>query len=892
MRPVFALLILALTGASAVQAQGLLVPTQQGVPPLALSAQEVKVTIEDQVAVTQVVQTFRNPTSRALEATYIFPVPKGASVKKFTMWVDGKEVAGELVEADKARTIYTDIVNRTKDPGLLEYMGSNLLKVRVFPVPANGEQKLTVSYTSLANSDSGLIEYIYPLKADGNTVRNIEKFTLEATLKAQQPIQNVYSPTHAITVKRPNDREAVVRFDGKHETLDKDFQLYYSATAKDVGLTALMHRADSSKDGHFMLLISPRAELSKTQQVPRDIVFVLDTSGSMSGKRIEQAKKALKFCLRNLHENDRFNVIHFATVVTKYQDKLLNATAGEIEKAQKWVDELEATGATNIDEALGTALAMRPKDEVVAEGTSTLFPKAETAPLAQDADVGFHMEGTWIPRKDCNGTVVSYKLVSPVLKHNRNFTIVFFTDGQPTIGECSPEKIVKNVVAKNTADTRIFTFGVGDDVNAVLLDQLAEKTRSVATYVRESEDIEAKVSSFYAKISHPVMTNLKLSVKGQPTYKIEGDFRTTKIWLADPVAWKDIYPQQLPDLFHGSQLVMLGRYSGEGKVTMTLTGMVGDDKKEFTYDVNFPAKTNSDKAFVEDLWARRKVGYLLDQVRVNGESKEVKDEVISLAKKYGITTPYTSYLVVPDQAPRVAQGSSRLQFAPVFNIHAPQIPPANRPVGAVPDTYNQFQGAMPQVPISGEPAGVNALNGGTANTTGSTASDSTSSSVVPGYSFTNPVLGLGKNLPTPTSASPAQPAASAPIAYSSFNSATTTAQSGKEGVDLSLQLNELRNQERVDTAAIRQAAGRKCLNLNGVWTDEGFDAKLPVVKIKAQSEAYFRMLERHGEMKEVFQLGNRVVWVTPSRTVLVIDAMTGEERMSDADIDRLFEVKN
>ena len=144
-------------------------PTQADVPPLDLTRQKVKVAIEDQVAVTHVVQTFRNPTSRALEATYVFPVPKGASVKKFTMWVDGKEVPGELVEADKARTIYTDIVRRTKDPGLLEYMGNNLLKVRVFPVPANGEQKLTVSYTSLATSDNGTIEYIYPLKAETAT---------------------------------------------------------------------------------------------------------------------------------------------------------------------------------------------------------------------------------------------------------------------------------------------------------------------------------------------------------------------------------------------------------------------------------------------------------------------------------------------------------------------------------------------------------------------------------------------------------------------------------------------------------------------------------------------------------------------------------------------------
>ena len=209
-----------------------------------------------------------------------------------------------------------------------------------------------------------------------------------------------------------------------------------------------------------MLLISPRAELSKTQQVPRDMVFVLDTSGSMAGKRIEQARNALKFCLRNLDAKDRFGLIHFATTVTKYQDKLATPRRSQIDQAQKWVDNLEATGSTNIDEALTAALAMQvqPQRSGIATSPSSSSPTA------------------------------SRRSAKPI-----------------------PASIVKNVVAKNTANTRIFTFGVGDDVNAVLLDQLAEKTRSVSTYVRESEDIEAKVSNFYAKISHPVMTNLKLT---------------------------------------------------------------------------------------------------------------------------------------------------------------------------------------------------------------------------------------------------------------------------------------------------------------------------------------------------------------------------------------------
>src|SRR5262249_29031426 len=411
--------------------------------------------------------------------------------------------------------------------GLREYMDSNLLKLRVFPVPAHGDQKVSLSYTAVAQNDAGLVEVVYPLRNEKNATA-LESFSIDATLTSQHPIQSVYSPSHAITVTRKDDRHARVHFEKNQTTTDKDFQLFYTSGAKDVGLTAMFQRPAKGEDGHFMLLISPRAELSRTQQIPRDIVFVLDTSGSMQGKRIEQARAALKFCLGNLNKHDRFGLINFATTVNKYQDELLPADRAHVQKAQKWVSGLEAVGSTTIDEALATALAMRP-------GTP-----------------------------------------------GRSFTIVFFTDGQPTIGECNPEQIVKNAMAKNTADTRIFTFGVGDDVNAVLLDQLADKTRSVSTYVRESEDIEAKVSSLYSKISKPVLTNLKL--------KVDAGVKLT-----------EVYPPQLPDLFHGSQLVVLGKYSGKGPAYITLSGMVGKETREFAYEVPFPAKTKTDKAFVEAL---------------------------------------------------------------------------------------------------------------------------------------------------------------------------------------------------------------------------------------------------------------------------------------------------
>jgi Ca-activated chloride channel family protein len=798
MRSWLAVFCLGLLWAPAVRAQGLLVPTDKELAPLALVNQDVTIRIEDQAAITQVTQTFRNPTSQQLEATYLFPVPRGAGVKKFVMWVDGKEVPGELVEANQARTIYTDIVRRAKDPGLLEYVGSDLLRLRVFPVPAHGDQKLSVSFSSIAPQEDGLVEYICPLKSSGKTGSTLEKFTLQATLKSQHALQNIYSPSHPIKVERNGDHEATVRCEASQAVLDKDFQLYWAQGSKDVELTLLPCRQTKGEDGTFLLLISPRAELSKKQHVARDMVFVLDTSGSMQGPKLEQAKKAVKYCLGSLSPRDRFAVMNFATTVNKFAETLKPATSEQVEQAKKWVDDLTSTGGTAIAAALDAALDTRSGDSA------------------------------------------------------RPFTVVFFTDGLPTVGETNPDTILSRVMDRNTASTRIFTFGVGDDVNAALLDQLADKTRAVSTYVRPAEDIEVKTSGLYSKISHPVLTNLKLTAgKG--------------------ITLSEVYPTHLPDLFHGSQLVVLGRYHGKGHTTVTLTGSVGKESREFVYEVNFPGKTDDDKAFVVDLWARRKVGYLLEQIRSNGEKKELVEEVTALAKKHGIATPYTSYLVVPDAAAPVVQGSPGMpggvwgNGAGAYQNHGYQI---NQP----PASTNTFRsGGANYAPMYAAPAMQWA---GPAPTPCTAAPVSTP---VPSRSFGNDGISVGQSF---TFDAPEGGARNGTVAL----------QTGKLGVDLAVLLGEMRNQSQVGQKKVRQAAGRTCVEIGGVWADQGFDAAMKQVPVKAMSPAYFRLLERHPEMKEVFQLGKQVVWVTPSGSALVITD-NGAETMTDAEIDALFTAK-
>jgi Ca-activated chloride channel family protein len=795
MRRVLLVVAVLLSGSAAADAQGLLIPEDRSLPPLAMLQHKVRITIDDQLAVTSVEQTFRNPTNRNLEATYIFPVPSGASVNRFSMWVNGKETKGELVEANKARDIYNSIVRRTQDPALLEYIGNNLLRLRVFPIPPRGDQKVALRFTSVAGKEGNLVEYVYPLKTDGKAMSTLQEFSLTATIKSEHNVTNVYSPTHSISLKRDSDKEVAVTFDQNQALLDKDFQLFYAIGDKDVGLTALLHRPLKSEKGFFTLLISPRMQAPKRYQVPRDLVLVLDTSGSMRGPKMEQARKALKYCLDNLGASDRFGLINFATTVNCYEDKLLPANAEQVARAKKWVEDLEATGGTAINDALASALELRSKEE------------------------------------------------------GRSFTVVFFTDGQATVGEINANKIVQTTLAKNTANTRIFTFGVGDDVNATMLDQVADKTRAVSTYVRPSEDIENKVSGLYSKISNPALTNLKLTA-------------------TNDIKFSEVYPPELPDLFHGGQLIVLGRYSGKGAAAVKLSGRVGMEEKEFVYELTFLDKTGEEREFVEHLWARRKVGYMLDQIRANGEKPELVQEVVRLAKKYGITTPYTSYLVVPDAAmPVVGIRGGRAMgagsgggFGVPSYLKSPALPATAAPVLDFAKQNQAKPGQLAEKRSQQADKDLRLADGKSEMF----ATLKQAREQKENYDRARQLLQRG---------------------------AMDAVQSGKLGVDLSVQMQNLRNQARLEQTAVRTVFGRKCLEIGGVWIDEEFDPKMTALVVKAQSDAYFKLLEQQPKLREVFRLGNHLVWVAPSGTALVIDTSAGKDKLSDDEIAKLFVAK-
>ncbi len=574
--------------------QGFMIPIDDRIPLPDLISQKVVIDIKDQLSKVQVEQEFFNSTPTPIEGIYCFPIPKAAVVSNFSMLVDGKVLEGELLEREDAVRLYDEIVRKNIDPALLEMIDHKFFRLKVFPIQPGEQRKINLVYNQVLENNDGLVKIVHPLRGNfqfsrANPVvfRNPRpqkgappprETNEEITVKisARSGLKNIYSPTHKIDVVRQSDTHARIHYQGLGDAAG-DFILYYGLNDGDFGLNLLTHRDnddDNDDDGFFMMLISPNVKIPNYKILNKDLILVLDISGSMAGDKLLQAKEALKFAINSLSSNDHFNIIAFGTEAKLFKSELVNAAQAR-QEALEFINRLEAKGGTNINEALLTALDMK--------GGRSHSPK-----------------------------------------------IVFITDGLPTVGVKDVDEIRSNVKRLNKERYRIFTFGVGYDVNTQLLDGIAQDSRAVADYIEPDDDIETAISSFYNKISEPVLSALEL------------DYGAVEV--------SNVYPKALPDLFRGSQLTIVGRYKNYGAAQIKLAGQFNDSKKSFTYDVSFPER-NPDNPQLPQLWATRKIGFLLEQIKLNPNERERKDlitEVVELSKRYGIVTPYTAMFIHKD----------------------------------------------------------------------------------------------------------------------------------------------------------------------------------------------------------------------------------------------------
>lgn len=557
----------------------------------------VEARVRDGVAESEVSHVFQNRTNAPQEGDFVFPIPAGATISRFALFEGEKRLDAKMLDREEATRVYEEIVRRRRDPALLSFVGQGALRARVFPIAPHSERRVTLKLVMVLPREGNAKKYAWLLAGPHLPGNRPEKVSVRVVVTAAQALGNLYSPTQDVNIRREDATRAVVRWESeKSAPLESnEFALYITpGDRKNVALSVLTYNAalpqvaslggGARTSGYFLVVASPAIADAGKAVLPRRVVIVFDRSGSMQGKKIEQAREALRFTLGRLRPQDRFNLLTFSDSVDHFAPEPVAATGDNLKRARAFVDDIIADGGTNIEAALRAGLAQFPEQSA-------------------------------------------------------GNTLLFLTDGLPTVGNTNRDDIVRRAREANEKKARTFVFGVGYDVDVPFLDTVARTLRGDADYVRPEEDIEAKVSHFVAKTSAPVLANLRLAVSGVKT--------------------GEIYPRadDLPDLFLGSQLVLVGRYIGGGApATITLTGEANGRPQTYTLSTKFPA-VDTDSDFLPRLWATRKIGYLLDEVRLRSggdAKKEIVDQIIALSKEFGVLTPYTA-LFVPEPGREVTR---------------------------------------------------------------------------------------------------------------------------------------------------------------------------------------------------------------------------------------------
>ena len=743
------------------------------------TASDVRVELADRVLRYEVRETFVNRGGALGEADYIFPLPKNAAFQDLRMTINGELVAGETMNADEARRIYEEIVRSQRDPALVEWMGHGMLRTRIFPIAPGEEKQVIVRFQSVAEREGDALQLDYKRAAggggrtrpgDGEPRGQIgggtrSSFTL--TYPGEE-YGTPYSPTHAIEVSDASSGRGrrTVRVQGDASDLALLLPLRRSDRPS---VAVLTHAPGSESDagGFALVTVSPPSRpRAARSELPRDVTFVVDVSGSMSGRKMEQARAAGRQFLATLAPEDRFRIIDFSTDVRSFRDGYVPATRENLAAAARYVDDLQAEGSTNISGALDAALR---------------------APARTD-------EG-W-SRSD---------------SEQRLPLVLFLTDGEPTVGERDPARIAARA-ADRRGRARIFTFGVGSDVHAGLLEQLAVEGRGTAHFVRPDESVERAVSLVASRLTSPVLTDVRVSVEG-------GGVRLLKM-----------HPSEPADVFAGQDLVVLARYTGSGRARVRVEARTPDGPVDWTADADFPER-DRDNPFVARLWATQRVGWLSAERRRQGGSPELDAEIRTLGERYGIPTEFTSYFV---REPGMVVTR-----------------PANAAVGS----------------IQGRAAGgIGGVGGGaTANRRVRTEAADASASA-----------------PPPPVAVSAAPAASA--RDQAFEQAKMAAELRQA---TSLAASE--TAARSASGGAQRRVGNRIFSLSdrGVWTDSRVQAAqgatLRTVRVKAYSDAYFKLLDRVSDLRDALALGDRVL-VAGTKVAVEVAPDGGVETLSEREL--------
>lgn len=562
-------------------------PIRPNVANVVIESVQAQVQINDGAASTTLQIALRNMGSTPAEAVLLLPVPDDAAVGTFLFEGQTAEPTAQIMRRDEARRLYEQIVARVRDPALLEFAGYNLIRSSVFPVPAGGTQKVRLTYENILPADGNRIDYVLPRS---ESLDRRVPWRIAVDLQAGHPISTVYSPSHDLVTERRSEKRILVHLADSSPMAPGPFLLSYLLERSGVSASIFAYPDPATGGGYFLLMAGlPASIADNPAQVKREVTIVIDRSGSMAGEKMDQVRAAASQVIEGLADGETFNIIDYSTTVSSLARQPVIKGRQSLLEARAYLQAMRPGGGTNIHDALVEALIQQP--------TAGMMP-----------------------------------------------IVLFLTDGLPTVGQTS-ETAIRDVIEKgNPHQRRVFTFGVGSDVNVPLLDRLADVTRATATYVLPKEDVEVKVSQVFRRLYGPVLAN--------PSLDDTGELRLIT----------DIMPVTLPDVFAGDQFVVLGRYRNTGRpMKLQLAGTyLGEPKQfEFTFD---PSMATTRHAFVPRLWASRRIAYLVDLIRQAGAEtpgkptpvgesffndprfRELADEILRLSTQFGILTEYTSFL--------------------------------------------------------------------------------------------------------------------------------------------------------------------------------------------------------------------------------------------------------
>ncbi len=533
----------------------MVVPQARAYPPAHAPALEITgvtagVVIRDRIATTMMEIHVRNPSAARQEAALFVPVPDGAVVREFAFQGSGAEPSARLLSRDEAREIYDRIVSQARDPALLEFAGLNLVRSSVFPLEPGRGQAVRLTYEQLLSVNGDRVDYVLPRS---ESIEYTVPWKIAVKISSGNSITAVYSPSHRLKTARPKPTEAAVELAPEAGSEPGPFRLSFLREQAGVSASLFAYPDPKIGGGYFLLLagLPPAAARPDRAGLKREVTLVIDHSGSMRGEKLDQARESALQILAGLDEGESFNIILYNEGVDPFASRPVRKSRATIKDANDFLAGMTARGGTNIHDALLEALRQPPVDGAL-----------------------------------------------PI--------VLFMTDGLATVGQTSEAAIRELARKGNPHQRRIFTFGVGVDVNTPLLEKIAYESRATTTFVLPGEDVEVKVGAVFQRLRGPVLADPELAIGGSTTRR-----RT-----------RELIPGRLSDLFEGDQIVILGQYTGDEPLDFTLRGNFRGTSRVFEFRLPVENATTRN-GFVPRLWASRKIGLLVDAIREQGGAPEL-----------------------------------------------------------------------------------------------------------------------------------------------------------------------------------------------------------------------------------------------------------------------------